>query len=499
MDKLSIAPGAAVAAAATAAAAAATVTSRNHPEVKYTRPPPSSSFSIENLIAVKRSRRPDSAEDRTGSVSPVIDPVEDDERRSVSPEAPEVSTQHHHDQEQQQQQQQQQQQYLAAAAAAAAAGYSAAMLSFSGTFPPLYHPWTVGLPVGYLSQAANEKLSLLFHQHSAAAADKSSTPSADGGHPPQPATTGAGGRSGTRSGDKFPTTDELLAKVYHGAGYGPYGYVGPPEPHQPLATGVATDSAADYLRSNLGQMEARGVGSTQHQQPPFITSSSNNSDSRTDSSPHRRLTPAVPLTVDADTPRDDRLMAEDDSGAACADGADSADGSAYSDDISLSLSPSGCGGKNPDLGDSDSEGCSDDDGTGDTGSKRIGSGSGNESSKSRRRRTAFTSEQLLELEREFHAKKYLSLTERSQIATSLKLSEVQSGTKIVVPIPVHVNRFAIRSQHQQMEKMNLIGPKAELRKADLGIESGGFERFSSANRVLASKHPPVGPPSGAIP
>lgn len=45
--------------------------------------------------------------------------------------------------------------------------------------------------------------------------------------------------------------------------------------------------------------------------------------------------------------------------------------------------------------------------------------------KSRRRRTAFTSEQLLELEREFHAKKYLSLTERSQIATSLKLSEVQ--------------------------------------------------------------------------
>ncbi|VEN59017.1 unnamed protein product [Callosobruchus maculatus] len=42
-----------------------------------------------------------------------------------------------------------------------------------------------------------------------------------------------------------------------------------------------------------------------------------------------------------------------------------------------------------------------------------------------RRRTAFTSEQLLELEREFHAKKYLSLTERSQIAAALRLSEVQ--------------------------------------------------------------------------
>jgi len=58
------------------------------------------------------------------------------------------------------------------------------------------------------------------------------------------------------------------------------------------------------------------------------------------------------------------------------------------------------------------------------GKDSQGNGSSS-SSKSRRRRTAFTSEQLLELEREFHAKKYLSLTERSQIATSLKLSEVQ--------------------------------------------------------------------------
>lgn len=56
------------------------------------------------------------------------------------------------------------------------------------------------------------------------------------------------------------------------------------------------------------------------------------------------------------------------------------------------------------------------------------------------------------------------------------------SNKIVVPIPVHVNRFAVRSQHQHMEKMCLSGPKPDLRKdAAVKIEytsSSGFERFA---------------------
>ena len=126
--------------------------------------------------------------------------------------------------------------------------------------------------------------------------------------------------------------------------------------------------------------------------------------------------------------------------------------------------------------------------------------------KSRRKRTAFTSVQLIELEKEFIAKKYLSLNERASLAQQLKLSEMQVkiwfqnrrakwkrikagfyrnfqrancsnndstarpgsscnatvfnsssndsklNNKIVVPIPVHVSRIIFKNQSDQYGK-----------------------------------------------
>uniref|UniRef100_A0A182WBG5 Homeobox protein unplugged n=1 Tax=Anopheles minimus TaxID=112268 RepID=A0A182WBG5_9DIPT len=463
-------------------------------DVKFSRPLPSSSFSIENLIAVKRRRSP------IGSLSPEIDPVD---QGSCSPPAPGSNAADGLLLDASQQQQQQQQQYLAAAAA----GYSAAMLSFS-SFPPLYHPWGATIPAAgrYLSQAANEKLSTLLLHHSSGG--HKSYPGGEpcaGGFPAseahQPSVgmslPGAASPRGTRSGDKlFPTEADLLSKVY--AVYQHQHHQHQSRYHANASGSPGAGSYSGPVESNVPNGMAT-AGSTHHlvEQP---------------------CGGSVPaMGVDGGGLEDEERTRP------MEDGGESADGSAYSDDISLTLSPSGCG-KTTDLGDTDSDACSEDDCTQNSSSSgRVGkSGSGTETSKSRRRRTAFTSEQLLELEREFHAKKYLSLTERSQIATSLKLSEVQvkiwfqnrrakwkrvkaglnshglgnrnaagstsgsAGTanKIVVPIPVHVNRFAIRSQHQQMEKMNLVGPKAELRKADLGLaETGGFERFGLSKHL----------------
>jgi len=59
--------------------------------------------------------------------------------------------------------------------------------------------------------------------------------------------------------------------------------------------------------------------------------------------------------------------------------------------------------------------------------------------KTRRPRTAFTSQQLLELERQFRINKYLSRPKRFEVATSLCLTETQ-----VSCFPIHLLKRSVR-------------------------------------------------------
>lgn len=167
----------------------------------------------------------------------------------------------------------------------------------------------------------------------------------------------------------------------------------------------------------------------------------------------------------------------------------------------------------------------------------------------RRRRTAFSTYQLQELEHEFQSKKYLTLNERSDLAKRLGLSDVQvkiwfqnrrakwkrmktggchmtssgfggsgngnstsasttgstaseadqknsntmSATKIIVPIPIHVSRhFALRNQFfDSSNKMNNRPQKMDLRPSQPILSSTCIipsSNLSSFSRISATKN-----------
>jgi len=63
--------------------------------------------------------------------------------------------------------------------------------------------------------------------------------------------------------------------------------------------------------------------------------------------------------------------------------------------------------------------------------------------KTRRPRTAFTSQQLLELERQFRINKYLSRPKRFEVATSLCLTETQVSRPATCQIHVFQFHYSI--------------------------------------------------------
>lgn len=217
-------------------------------------------------------------------------------------------------------------------------GYNAAMLSFTNF--PLYNPW-----VGYLSQTANEKLSQLFSSAtSGGGGDKrvhKSVPSEPGEAGPGPANSRDEAGSGGQSGDKSSIEVNALKTFPGVAAYGA-------APNLEVAAQYFANTRRSLYPADFGESGDKinhssygggggggGVSSAiggriflRNFNGDLASAASRSSLDIQDSDSRQSY-----LNIDRD---DDEQPAGD-------GGGDSNDDGSYSDDISLSLSPTGCG------------------------------------------------------------------------------------------------------------------------------------------------------------
>lgn len=202
--------------------------------------------------------------------------------------------------------------------------YNAAMLSFTNF--PLYNPW-----VGYLSQTANEKLSQLFS--SATSSDKRAHKSVSSERSEPSVGPANSSEDASHSGDK-PTIDVNLSKTYSGLGYG-----------SPL--GVAAQYFANTRRSFFSTEHSESgtsddkINHTYDNNPScgtasriFLRNFSNDLAATSRSNMEMQDTDSRQSYLNID--RDEDEQPGD-------GGTESNDDGSFSDDISLSQSPTGCG------------------------------------------------------------------------------------------------------------------------------------------------------------